>query len=184
MNQTKYALGLCADAVVELGKVLLALLLMPLCLLIGLGRDIRSALRLKLLWGAKDGGPESRVYVWGLESKRLGSVLLLRFDEGSREMYHTHAFNALSWVLRGHLDEAVLVPRRRGLGRTVDYYAYKASVQPIVTRRERLHKVTGMAPLTWVLSFRGPWVDHWAEGCPVTGEHTTLTHGRKEVARG
>ena len=62
---------------------------------------------MKILWGDKDGGSESRVWVWGLESKLFGSILLMCFRKGSREAYHTHAFNAISWVLRGWLTGIV-----------------------------------------------------------------------------
>ena len=50
----------------------------------------------------KDGGPESKVDgYWLFRHKRLFTVALLRFSKGSREAYHSHAFNAVSWVLTG-----------------------------------------------------------------------------------
>ena len=65
---------------------------------------------MKFLFKAKDGGPESKVTgYWLIESKRWFSIALLRFDEGSREAFHTHAFNAISWVLWGELLEYVRV---------------------------------------------------------------------------
>jgi hypothetical protein len=111
----------------------------------------------KLLWNDKDGGPESRVWCWGIESKGLGSVLLMRFAEGSREAYHTHAFNAISWVLRGCLQERPL------WAAPFEFRHHRAGPVPIVTKRNTFHQVHGMAPNTWVLSFRGPWVNLWLE---------------------
>jgi hypothetical protein len=44
--------------------------------------------------------------VWGwwlVELQRAFSAVLLKFADGSREVYHSHAFNSRSWVvsLRG-----------------------------------------------------------------------------------
>ena len=121
----------------------------------------------------KDGGAQSNVTgYWLIEWKPVFSITLLRFSAGSREAFHSHAFNAVSWVLRGELDELVWpvanrIPRR-------------SSWRPFVTRRNCMHKVFGVAPTTWALSFRGPWLNRWHEVLP-SGEHVTLTHGRKHV---
>ncbi len=128
---------------------------------------------MKILWNDKDGGPESNVWCWGLESKRLGSVMLLRFGLGSREAYHTHAFNAVSWLLSGGLFEAM----REGMG----HNTYWPSIRPIRTLRSTHHRVFGLHSENWVLSFRGPWVDKWREYLPKTDESVVLTHGRKVV---
>lgn len=126
---------------------------------------------MKILFKAKDGGPESLVTgYWLFESKRLGSIVLLRFDQGSREAYHTHAFNALSWVLRGKLREVL-----HGTEQEVNY---TSSVKPILTPRARFHRVFGEARRTWVLSFRGPWVPYWREYLPSLNKYTRLSNGR------
>lgn len=118
----------------------------------------------------KDGGPES--YVWGLfiiAIKRLFSVVLLRFENGSREAYHSHAFNCFSWVLRGHLTEYHLD------GRVEEH---PTSWRPFVTRRSTFHKVVSEGR-SWVLSFRGPWARTWRESTS-EGERV-LTWGRRVV---
>lgn len=126
-----------------------------------------------ILWNKKDGGPHSRVWCWGFESKRLFSVLILRFAFGSREAYHSHAFNSVSWVLRGVLRER----ERVDFGDTSR--DHRASFKPILTYRSTLHQVLGRAPNTWVLSFRGPWCTEWIEH----NEHgvQVLTNGRRVV---
>lgn len=131
---------------------------------------------MRLLWGAKDGGPESLVWCWGIESKLLGSMLLLKFAKGSREAFHTHAFNSLSLVLSGLLMELQIdegdsphVPQRC-------FWHFPWHL--IITRRTTFHKVSGWADSNWALTLRGPWYDTWREHRP---ELVTLTHGRKEV---
>jgi hypothetical protein len=128
---------------------------------------------MKLFQLSKDGGPES--HVWGYflcEFKSLFSVVLLKFEDGSRDAYHDHAFNAVSWVLKGSLEEETILP-------DAEENFYWPSVKPVVTLRDTFHKVTSHGT-TWVLSLRGPWADVWHEK-DKTGEKT-LTHGRKVVA--
>lgn len=125
----------------------------------------------------KDGGPESTV--WGFflaEIKSLFTIVLLHFHPGSREAYHSHAFNALSWVLKGKLTEYV----RDGKLQLVQIVDYKPSLRPIWTPRDRLHKVVSTGD-TYVLSFRGQWAQTWGEYLPFQNKYVTLTHGRKTV---
>lgn len=130
---------------------------------------------MKFLSYGKDGGPESTVHgYWLIEIKGLFSIVLLKFENGSRDAYHNHAFNAVSWVLSGQLIEYFPeMPPEFG-------EAYSPSFKPVVTPRTLFHKVVSQGN-TWVLSFRGPWTKTWREWSPKTGIFTTLTHGRKEV---
>lgn len=121
------------------------------------------------MWNKKDGGPYLRAYMYGFESKRLGSLLLLRFENGSREAYHSHAFDAISWLLRGTLIERLIG------GHAVVH----RSVCRIDTSRETCHKVTSIGR-SWVLSLRGRWSDTWTEY--VDGQEIVLTHGREVIA--
>lgn len=138
---------------------------------------------MRFLSRAKDGGPKSTVTgYWLIELKRLFSVALLRFDDGSRDEYHDHAFNSMNWVLRGRVVEHYLLDPdgESGLKRTKIYYP---SFLPVFTRRKRMHRVVSRGT-TWVLSFRGPWARTWREFDPNSGALRTLTHGRIEVPLG
>ncbi len=118
----------------------------------------------------KDGGPQSRVWGYFFELKRLFSVVLLRFEHGTREAYHSHAFNSVSWVLKGCLVEKHLDGTAK---------LHKPSLWPVVTRRSTFHKVRSQGR-SWVLSFRGPWAKTWQEWIPGKG-FVTLTNGRRVV---
>jgi hypothetical protein len=111
--------------------------------------------------------------MWGLESKRFGSVLLLKFEEGTRDAFHTHAFNSVSWLLCGGLHETFYDDWRL-------FIRYRPSLRPIRTYRSTFHKVAGRGKRSWVITFRGPWADRWRESLP--DRDIVLTHGRKEVA--
>lgn len=125
---------------------------------------------MKLFSKMKDGGPLSKVLGYFLiELKPAFSVVLLRFDDGSREAYHTHAFNAVSWVIRGCLVEHMLD------GRII---THDASHRPVYTGRSDFHMVMSRGT-TWVISFRGPWTSFWKEYLIDEDRIITLTHGRK-----
>lgn len=125
---------------------------------------------MKFLSYEKDGGAESKVWAFFLiEAKKLFSVAFLHFKDGSREAFHSHAFNAVSWVLWGQLNEEQFNGKRR---------TYRPSLKPVWTPRTNFHMVKSVGS-TFVISFRGPWVDRWNEYWPETSQIVELTHGRK-----
>lgn len=127
---------------------------------------------MKLLHYGKDGGGESTVWgFWLIEWKKLFSIAVLRFENGSRDAYHNHAFNAISWVLSGKLVECPIDGNKT---------VYKPSFRPIWTPRSMFHKVLSEGR-TWVLTFRGSWVEEWNEYLPEEGL-ITLQDGRRRVA--
>lgn len=131
---------------------------------------------MKLFRKAKDGGPRSTVTgYWLVEIKWLFSIVLLKFEDGSRDEYHSHAFNSLNWVLKGEVKEQVLEGEMRPYE-----YEYGASFKPIMTKRDRFHRVVSRGT-TWVFSLRGPWTKTWQEWDPKTHRLITLTHGRRVV---
>lgn len=128
---------------------------------------------MKLLRYGKDGGPKSTVWgFWFIEIKPLFSIVLLCFEKGSREVFHSHAFNALTWWIRGDVEEYLI-------DGTVRVWA--PSFKPKYTPRSCFHKVYAIRR-TWAISIRGPWQDKWFERNPITNTTVTLTHGRKVVA--
>jgi hypothetical protein len=127
---------------------------------------------MRFFYKGKDGGPESCVDgFWLVEIKGLFSVLLLRFNDGAREAFHTHAFNAFTWFLWGDLTEEFqdAEPRK-----------YKRRLIPKLTPRSLLHRVSSKGT-SWVFTLRGPWAETWQEWFPEDDRYVTLTHGRKEI---
>ena len=120
----------------------------------------------------KDGGPESPVEAYFLfEIKSICSIALLKFNEGGRETYHTHAFNALTWFLHGDMTEEDIDGH---------YHVYRRSLLPKLTHRSKNHRVLAWTD-SWCLTIRGPWSSTWTEDSDT--HHTILTHGRKIVER-
>lgn len=130
---------------------------------------------LKLFKKMKDGGNESTVTgYWLIECKPLFSIVLLRFDGLSREMFHNHAFNCWNWLIKGELFEIRLGKSPRG---------YLPSFLPFKITREDFHKVDSIGT-SWLLSFRGPWNTNWKEYNPKTNTFSTLSEGRVIIHNG
>jgi len=130
---------------------------------------------MKVLSVDKDGGPDSTVFgLFFIELKKLFSIVLLCFENGTREVYHNHAFNCFSCVVKGQLKEWHLDGKME---------IHSASWKPFVTRRNTFHKVVSEGR-TWVITFRGPWLDYWEEWLPKEQKFIKLTHGRKVYKEG
>lgn len=125
----------------------------------------------RLFYKKFDGGVSSGVTGYFLiEWKILFSIGILHFKKGSRENYHSHAFNAITWFVKGRVTEEKYQGRIRN---------YAASLLPKFTPRSNVHRVVSHLD-TWALTLRGPWSDTWYEVTPY-GDVVTLTHGRQVV---
>lgn len=128
---------------------------------------------MKLFSKSHDGGKDSGVTgYWLIEWKPGISIVILRFSKGSREAYHSHAFNAYTWWLKGRVVERVM---KNGWIHSKEWFP---SVFPKHTPRHLFHKIDAKE-VSWAISIRGPWKNTWKEYRG--GKVVTLTHGRVEV---
>lgn len=136
---------------------------------------------MKFFSKSSDGGKNSGVTGYYLvEIKPWFSIVLLKFNPGTREAYHEHAFNAWTWWIKGRVIERRLWFRFGAEGKNAFFVntAFKTGSWKY-TARGNCHRVKALET-SWALSFRGPWVDTWREW---RGDHfVTLTHGRKEIS--
>lgn len=127
---------------------------------------------MKIIKSAPDGGKGSGVTAYFLcEFKNMFSIAILKFDKGSREAFHSHAFNALTWWVKGEAIEE-LYP-------TQEKIKWNPSLKPKFTPKGNTHKITA-SKTTWAITLRGPWDNNWFE--IKKGKKVTLTHGRKVVS--
>lgn len=127
---------------------------------------------MKLFRKSYDGGPDSGVTgYWLIECKSLFSIVLLHFSPGSRDASHSHAFNALTWWLKGRVVEE--------FAHVSDFKLWSPSFKPKFTPRNNFHKIIAGPEGAWALSIRGPWAKTWKEH--KHGKTYTLTHGRKVI---
>ena len=128
---------------------------------------------MRILQKVKDGGLESTVDAYFLiEIKWLFSIALLKFNKGTRSNYHSHAFNAYTWFLKGSMFEQFI---------DADSKKYRYSIIPKYTPRNLMHRVMAYET-SWCFTIRGPWTVTWKEFDPVLKWHITLTNGRKIVS--
>lgn len=126
---------------------------------------------MKLFRKSYDGGKDSGVTgYWIIECKSLFSIVILRFSKGSRDAFHSHAFNALTWWIKGEVIEQY---KDGGISKK-----WFPSLKPKLTPRSCFHKIIALKT-SWAISFRGRWSKTWEEH--KHGETYTLTHGRKIV---
>lgn len=116
-----------------------------------------------------DGGKDSGVTGYFLiEWKVLFSVAILHFNKGGREAYHNHAFNAVSFFIKGNATESKYNEQRVN--------NFKFSLKPKYTPRDNFHRYEAHTD-TYCLTFRGPWLDYWYE--IKQNKKIIMTHGRK-----
>lgn len=128
---------------------------------------------MKFLKKMTDGGPLSNSVGYCLfEIKKLASVLLLRFEGQSREVFHEHAFHCLGWVLKGEIREVMYDGRE---------YMHKPSIFPFLVSRRDFHQVHSVTPVSWVFTIRGPWKRTWRECSQDKSDQYTLSNGRVKV---
>ena len=128
---------------------------------------------MKIFEIAKDGGKKSHVTgFWLIEIKPLFSLVFLKFAKGTREAFHTHAFNAFTWFLKGDVTE---------FHKAGHNLKWRPSILPKYTPRTCFHKVFAHSD-TYAFSIRGPWADTWKEYLPKLRKTITLTHGRRLIA--
>jgi hypothetical protein len=129
---------------------------------------------MKFFEKCKDGGPQSPVDAYFLvEIKWLFSIAFLKFNKGHREAYHTHAFHALTWFIKGWMIEEKISDR-------LEYNLYIKSLIPKLTTRYNLHRVKARED-SWCFTIRGPWQKEWKEFNAKTATTTALTHGRRVI---
>jgi hypothetical protein len=132
-------------------------------------------------WNAKDGGPDSPVSFYGIEIKCLFSIGVLKFSEGRRESFHTHAFEALTWFLSGSLEEQRLWSVSL-YGTNVEFLSYTKSLLPKYTSKDNMHRVLAKKE-SLCFTLRGPWAINWKEYEPIKRVITTFSAGREIVSK-
>lgn len=126
---------------------------------------------MKFFKKSHDGGEDSGVTgFWLVEWKNGFSLVFLKFSNGSREAFHSHAFNARTWWLWGEVEEEHLDGTKK---------TWKPSLRSKFTPKECFHRIISKGT-SFAFSVRGPWATTWKEY--KNEEFITLTHGRKRVS--
>lgn len=116
-------------------------------------------------------GPIHRFTIF--EFKPIGGVIINVYNTISQNRFHTHAFNAVSIMLRGWYEEEI--KHRNGLitRRTRDTDIRYLS-------RHTFHRIMASSPNAVSVTFCGPWVKTWLEQFD-DGRKIRYTWGRIKV---
>lgn len=104
------------------------------------------------------------------EIKYLGGIIVNIFNTVGQDRFHSHAFHALSLMLRGHYYEEVIVDGSRIATKKIE----KSRFIP----KNYIHKITVSSPNAMSITFEGPWGSTWDEYYD-SGRVKTYTWGRK-----
>lgn len=103
------------------------------------------------------------------EIKYVCGIIVNIFNTTNQDRFHSHAFNAFSWMLRGHYFEEVIED-----GAVVTKKIEKSRFIP----RNYIHKITQSTPNAMSITFEGPWESTWNEYFD-TGRVKAYSWGRK-----
>ena len=106
-----------------------------------------------------------------IEIKYVGGIIVNIFNTENQDRFHSHAFHALSWMIKGHYYEDVIVDNE-----TVTKLIEKSRFIP----RNYIHKITKSSPNAMSVTFEGPWESTWNEYFD-NGRVKTYTWGRRVI---
>ena len=90
----------------------------------------------RIFYVKPDGGKDSGVTGYFLiEWKWLFSIAILKFEEGSREAYHSHAFNAYTWWISGKVMKVYIIIQVRQFIGSMKGHGNLSTLQEIMSIR-------------------------------------------------
>ena len=109
------------------------------------------------------------------ECKQLFSIIFYRWNTVDQVRFHTHAFNAYAFLLRGYYEEKVIKDNKI-INKTVNQL-----FKPRFLARNYCHSIGYAKPNTMTLVITGRWQDTWQEYFPDTEEWVTYSWGRQKT---
>lgn len=111
------------------------------------------------------------------EHKYLFSIILYHWKTIRQNRFHSHAFPAVAFLLRGEYKEEVY---RRGeiIQKTVNQW-----LKPRYLPRNYTHRILEAKPKTWTVVFTGPWIKHWYEYFDDTKIWVKYAWGRRVIEK-
>jgi hypothetical protein len=114
-----------------------------------------------------------------LEWKPLFSLKTFYFHPGeAQEIFHTHSFNAISFLVYGNYMESFFYPENPKETRYCSEPRNRSRL--IFIPKNRFHQITKSEGCRTIM-LTGPWGRVYHEYKPDTQEASTSTHGRKLV---
>lgn len=109
------------------------------------------------------------------EHKRFGSLIFYKWHTIDQIRFHTHAFKAVAFLLKGWYWEKVLF---NGIEMT---NFVNVPWIPRFLPRNYCHAIQNAKPGTMTMVITGPWQDNWFEYFPDTKKWVKYGWGRKKL---
>ena len=110
------------------------------------------------------------------EHKKFGGIWIYNWKTIIQNRFHTHAFNAIAFLLWGSYTEAVLDNDGTIIEKEVNQW-----MKPRFLPMDYTHKILKAKPNTWTIVFFGKWKETWKEYFEDTNTWVTYTWGRKII---
>lgn len=111
------------------------------------------------------------------EHKKLFSIIIYHWKTIRQNRFHSHAFAALAFLLKGSYTEERIVNGK------VEKNVIKDILKPRYLPRNYTHRILEAKPKTWTIVFTGPWIKHWYEYFQDTKTWIKYAWGRKVIAK-
>lgn len=111
------------------------------------------------------------------ENKHLFSIIFYRWNTIDQIRFHTHAFAAVAFLLKGWYWEKVIFN-----GITMTNFV-NVPIWPRFIPKNYCHAIENAKPNTLTLVLTGPWQKHWYEYFPDTQKWVKYVWGRKKVEK-
>lgn len=111
------------------------------------------------------------------ENKHFLSLIFYRWNTVNQTRFHTHAFSAVAFLLKGWYWEKIKIDEH-----TVDNFV-NVPLVPRYLPKQYCHAIGYSKPGTITMVITGPWDKTWQEYFPDSDEWVTYTWGRKKIEK-
>jgi len=110
------------------------------------------------------------------ESKHLFSIILYNWKTIEQNRFHTHAFSAIAFLLKGGYVEEKIIDRKIVINNVNNKFI------PRYLPKNYCHRILKAEPKTWTIIFVGPWIKYWYEYFQDSKKWIRYTWGRKKIS--
>ncbi len=103
------------------------------------------------------------------EFKFIGGIILNIFNTDNQDRFHSHAFHAFSWMIKGWYNEDIILDNK---------VISKKIVHSRIIPKNYIHKIKESSKNAISITFEGPWGNTWNEFFD-DGRIKLYTWGRK-----
>lgn len=90
-----------------------------------------------------------------IEFKLIGGIIINIFNTKDQDRFHSHAFNAYSWMIKGYYDEEFIDD--------CGNHTFQTIIKSRFIPKEYIHKIRESSKNCISVTLEGPWDNKWLE---------------------